>query len=229
MNASSNSNQLNVQRNLNNLHEFNENISQSSKQAEKPRNGYVTPNRENLQTLRSELIIQSEDVPDDILCGPVHVETSEKHSHSKKHKKSKKHKLHDNEDYCNDEEKSTGIHIQPNALATENICVVDSSENLSPAKGGTIPKIILSRNVKDSSKFIVKENLTSSENNLKRRRSTEDNSHTLQDGKRSKSDQKTSNELPVLMIPSIPIKLDRRLSVRLEDAYGKYGLLNGFI
>jgi hypothetical protein len=191
------------------LQEFSENISKSRKQAEKIKNGYVTP------------IIQPEDAPDDILCG--NVETTGKHSHSsKKHKKSKKHKFHVGEDYCADEEEPGAIHIQPNALATENISVVDSSENFSPAKGG-IPKLILSRN--DANKFIVKENVINSENNLKRRRSTEDNGHKLHDGKRSKSDQRTNDGHPVLMVPSIPIKLERRLSVRLEDVFGEYRLL----
>ena len=216
-----------MQRNLNNLQEFNENISQSNKQAEMPKNGYVIPNRQKREALRTELMNETKDVPDDILCGPV--ETTGKHSHSsKKHKKHKKHKLHDNDDSCTEDDGTNGIHIQPNALANEDICVVDSSENFSPAKGKQIPKIILSRNADDSNKFIVKENSTNSENCLKRRRSTEDNDDKLQDGKRSKSAQKTSDGLPVLMIPSIPIKLDRRLSVRLEDAYGECLCLDWF-
>ncbi|CAB4010907.1 Hypothetical predicted protein, partial [Paramuricea clavata] len=211
-----NSDQLNVQRNLNNLQEFNENISKSGKQAEMPKNGYVTPSRH--ETPRTELMNQMQEVPDDILCGPV--ETTGKHSHaSKKHKKSKKHKLYDNDDSCTEEDvESSGIHIQSNALATDNISVVDSSENFSPAKGKSIPKIIISRNTEDSNKFIVKENSTNSENSLKRRRSTEDSDHKLHDGKRSKSEKETNGN-PILMMPSIPIKLDRRLSVRLEDVY----------
>lgn len=184
-----------------------------------PKNGYVTPSRH--ETSRTELMNQMQEVPDDILCGPV--ETTGKHSHaSKKHKKSKKHKLDDNDDSCTEEDvESNGILIQSNALATDNISVVDSSEHFSPAKGKSIPKIIISRNTEDSNKFIVKENSTNSENSLKRRRSTEDSGHKLHDGKRSKSEKETNYGNPILMMPSIPIKLDRRLSVRLEDVYGE--------
>ena len=191
---------------MNDLQEIHEN--KSSKQAEISKNGYVL---QPCQTSRTELMNQMRDVPDDILCGPI--ETTEKHSHtSRKHKKFKRHKLDENADGSN------GIHIQPNALATEDITVVDSSENLSTGK--LIPKIILSRNSEDFNKFMVKETSTNSDNSLKRRRSTDDSGKKLHDNKRAKSVQE---EKPVLMIPSIPIKLDRRLSsTKLEDAYGEY-------
>ena len=205
-------NNSNVQRNLNNLQEFNKNISNSGKQGQMPKNGYISSSQQKLEGSRTELLNQMKDFPDDLLLS----EPLEKHSHSsKKHKKIKKHKLHVNEDYHNEEQESNGVHIQPNAVATDNIAVVDSSEKL-------VPKIILSRNTEDCNEFIVKENSTNSDNSLKRRRSIEDSSQMLHDGKRSKSGHETNDGMPILLVPSIPIKLDRRLSVHLEDPYGEY-------
>ena len=209
----------NVQRNLNNLQEFHENKPKSDKLAEMPKNGYFASSGQKLERSRTELMNQMKDVPDDVLLSEPS-ETSEKHSHaSKKHKKVKKHKLHVSDDSCTEEQESNGIHIQPNAVTTDNIAVMDSSENSSLK---VVPKIILSRNAEDCNKFIVKEKPTNSDNSLKRRRSIEDSSPMLHDNKRSKSGQEIDDGMPVLLVPSIPIKLDRRLSVHLEDAYGEY-------
>lgn len=190
------------------------------------KNGYVTPSRQNPEALPTKSMNSMEDIPDDILCRPD-VETTGKHSHtSKKNKKSKKHKLNDNEDGRMEDTESDGIYIQPNARPNDNISVVDSSQNFSPRKEKQfVPKIIISRNTEDFNKFVVKENLTTCdkhEKGHKRRRSTEDASLDMHDGKRSKSDQETA-ESTVKKVPLVP-KLDRRLSIRLEDAYGEYRL-----
>ena len=194
---------------------MNDNLSKSSN--EMARNGYVTAHHQTHQTPRTEM----EGVPHDILCGPDE-STGESHA-SKKHKKSKKHKLKNNdEDRYSEEVESNGIHIEPNAVATDDILVLDSSNDFSIPKGKPlVPKIIISRNADDFNRYMVKENAVTSqkqEKNLKRRRSMEDSS--MHDGKRSRSDRDTDEESSVSG-RSIP-NFERRLSVRLEDAFGEY-------
>lgn len=206
VNEYDNSSQSNVQRNLNNLQEFNGNLPGSNKQTELPKNGYITPGRDKLESTQAEFSNHANNVSD------------ERHYHaSKKHKKSKKHKFNENDDNM-----EGGIQVQPNALAAENISVVDSSESfLRRNEKQVIPKMILSRNAEDLNKFIVKENSTNWENSLKRRRlASEEGGQKLPDSKRSKNEMGINDGLPVL-IPSIPIKLDRRLSARSEDVFGE--------
>lgn len=214
------------------MKEFNEGKkTKSGGQADSIKNGFITPVQQKLEASRSESIVdQTTDVPHDKqLCSLV--ETTEKLSHApKKHRISKNRKLENNDDSCiGGSVEVNGIHIQPNAVETENIAVVDSSETFSAAKKG-VPKIIISRNADDSSKFIVKDSSTNSEFSLKRRRSVDDSRQKPYDGKRRKTATDQNDDIPVLLTPSIPIKLERRLSVRLEDVYGecKHFLLSIF-
>ncbi|XP_046841675.1 nipped-B-like protein isoform X2 [Xenia sp. Carnegie-2017] len=83
-----------------------------------------------------------------------------------------------------------------------------------------IPKLILSRNTTDWSKYEVRESVVGNLGaGTKRRRSTENDHNDVDNsGKRPKTTQPSSavND-SVLMVPSIPIKLDRRLSGDKND------------
>lgn len=185
--------QASPQTNSNNIQEFKDG-SHRVKNPKPFKTGCLNNSTKNIKNFRNANVDAFNDVPEDILLADP-VENTLKYS-SGKRKKSVKGHSHERQ-------------------ASTSEC---TNMSLEPKEEQIIPKLILSRNTTDWNKYEVRESVVGNLGaGTKRRRSTENDHNDVNDvdncGKRPKTTQPSSavND-SVLMVPSIPIKLDRRLS-----------------